>query len=210
MNSYSSATANAANYKFYTARSIVSNGYNRFDWDFRLLADSLNLQSAVDSAGNLSTDPSGNITVKFSKDIRKEDGNRLLRLRISVASSNGTTGANQDLYVVFLKVNNEDPRINNEVTYSGLMNPVSGILGTKCIKCHNSVLFNGGYDITDYELMMSRQIVIPFDIMSKMYRRTNSQDPINFGLSPMPANGGLSATDRDLIANWILSGAKDN
>jgi hypothetical protein len=207
------ATANAANYKFYTARGIVSNGYNRFDWDFKVLSDSLNLISTADSAGNLSSNPTGNVTVKFSRDIRKESGNRLLRLRITVASTNGTTtgaGANQDLYVVFLKVNNEDPKINNEVTYSGLMNPVSGILGTKCIKCHNSVLFNGGYDITDYELMISRGILKPGDTTSLMYRRTNSQDPINYGLSPMPANGGLSDTDRELIRQWILSGAKNN
>jgi len=194
-------------------REVSSNGYNRFDWDFRLLADSLNLMSTTDASGNLSSNPTGNITAKFSRDIRKEDGNRLLRLRITLASANGTTtgaGAKQDLYVVLLKVNNEDPRINNEVTYSGLMNPVSGILGTKCIKCHNSVLFNGGYDITDYELMLSKKILIPFDTTSLMYRRTNSQDPINFGLSPMPANGGLSDTDRDLIRQWILTGAKNN
>lgn len=214
LNSYSTATSNAANKKFYTARSIVGIGYNRFDWDFRMVSDQLNLQSAVDASGNMIADPFGNVTVKFSKDIRKEDGNRILRLRIGLATSNGTltgTGARQDIYVVFLKVNNPDP--GYELTYSDLMNPVSGILGTKCIFCHNSVLFNGGYDITDYERMIERQILIPFDPMSKMFRRTNSEDEINEGLSPMPANGGLSdeiGGERDQIRKWILNGAKNN
>ena len=213
VNNYSGATSNAANRKFYTARSIVNGGYNRFDWDFRVISDSLNLVSSTDAGGQLIPDPQGIVTLRFSKDIRKEDGNRLLRLRITVSSPNGTTsgaGAQQDLYVVILKVNNPDPTIENEVTYSGLMNPTSGIIGTKCIKCHNSVLFNGGYDIADYEQMISRGILIPGDPMSEMYRRTNSQDPINIGKSPMPANGGLSPEDRDLIKQWILSGAKNN
>lgn len=220
MQTYSSATNNAANFKFYTARSVTgSGGYNRFDWDFKFINGSLNLQSQVDGSGNLIPDPKGNITIKFSKDIRKEAGNRLLRIRLSTESANGTTtgtGAVSEVYVVFLKVNNPDPKANYETSFSGLMNPQTGILGTKCIKCHNSVLFNGGYDITDYEQMTyqdpitGKAVLIPFDIMSEMYRRTNAGDDINLGKSPMPANGGLSPEDRALIADWILNGAKNN
>jgi len=206
------ATNTPANKKFYTARSIVGAGYNRYDWDFRMVSDQLNLQSSVDAAGNYSLNPSGQVEIKFSKDVRKEDGNRVLRLNLQLSTSNGTltgAGALSTIYVVFLKVNNPDP--GYDVTYSGLMNPTTGILGTKCIKCHNSVLFNGGYDITDYDQMISRRILIPNDSMSLMFRRTNSQDPINEGLSPMPANGGLDdLTERPKIREWILNGAKNN
>ncbi|MCC2679581.1 MAG: hypothetical protein K0R29_2157 [Pseudobdellovibrio sp.] len=206
------ATNTPANKKFYTARSIVGAGYNRYDWDFRMVSDQLNLQSSVDAAGNFSLNPSGQVEIKFSKDVRKEDGNRVLRLNLQLSTSNGTltgAGALSTIYVVFLKVNNPDP--GYDVTYSGLMNPISGILGTKCIKCHNSVQFNGGYDITDYDQMISRRILIPFDSMSLMFRRTNSQDPINEGLSPMPANGGLDdLTERPKIREWIINGAKNN
>lgn len=204
---------NSANRKFYTARSIVGTNYNRFDWDFRLISDQLNLQSAVDASGSLVPNPTGKIRIKFSKDERKEDGNRVLRLGITLSSSNGIltgTGAVQTLYVVFVKVNNPEPGYD-EITYSSLMNPLSGTLRTKCINCHNSVAFNGGYDITDYEQMISRGILIPFDENSLMFRRTNSQDESNKGLSPMPANGGLDdLVERPNIRNWILKGAKNN
>ncbi len=216
LNAYPGAS-NQANKKFYTARSIVGNGYNRFDWDFRFVKDQLNLQSAVNSGNVLIPDPAGKVTVKFSKDIRKEDGNRILRLKLSLATSNGTLTQPQGspsipldtIYVVFLKVNNPDP--GYDVTYSKLMNSTTGLLGTKCIACHNSVLFNGGYDITDYDQMISRGILIPNDPMSLMFRRTNSQDKINEGISPMPANGGLDdLTERPKIREWILNGAKNN
>ena len=210
----SSATGTVANMKFYNARPIVgASGYNRFDWDFKIVSDSLSLISAQDAGGNLIANPSGNITIKFSKDVRYENANRLLRIRISTPSTNATVagaGAVSEVYVVFLKVNNPNPKDNFEVSYSELMNPTTGILGTKCIKCHNSINFNGGYDITDYEQMISRGILIPNDTNSLMYRRTNASDPSNIGLSPMPANGGLSDTDRQNIANWITSGAKNN
>ena len=203
------ATSTALNMKFKRARGLAGTSFNRYDWDFKFTTDSVNL---------VGINPIQNIVVEFSKDIRSETANRLLRLQIVLASDNADlTKSPQIIYVVVLKVNNPLP-INNEVTFSSLMK-TNGLLNTKCVLCHNSKDLNGGYDMTNYNMMLSKNIVVPADLdstgtaplQSKMYRRTNANDPINFNLTPMPLKGGLDATfERPLIEAWIRAGAKNN
>lgn len=201
------STNTTANMVFKQARNQLG-VLNRFDWDYRITVDSANL---------LGTDPIKKVSLDFSKDIRKESANRILRLQIQLASANAdVTTLPQTVYVVILKVNNAAP-INNETTFSSLMKN-NGLLASKCVLCHNSRDLNGGYDMTNYQMMLDKGIVVPADfdptgtapLQSKMYRRTNANDPINFNLTPMPLIGGLDVDQRALIESWIRAGAKNN
>ena len=204
----SAAGADAANLQFKRARPIAGISFNRYDWDFKFKINSMNLSGRDDRKS---------IQLEFSDDIRKELVNRVLRLRINLASNNASTASGvQTVYVVIMKVNNP-ANINNEVTFSSLMKG-TGLLNGKCVTCHNSKDLNGGYDMTSYQMMLQKAIVVPADfdptgvapLSSKMYRRTNANDPINFNLTPMPLQGGLDGTERSLIEAWIRAGAKNN
>jgi hypothetical protein len=201
------STSDAANLAFRRARSLAGTSYNRYDWDFKF-----NINSVTLSGLNAQK----SVQVNFSNDIRKEVANRVLRLRVNVVSSNATVSSSSMVYVVILKVNN--PAVTaGEVTFASLMRG-TGLLNAKCVFCHNSKDLAGGYDMTDYQMMLSKGIVVPADfdptgvapMQSKMYRRTNANDPINFNLTPMPLQGGLDVDQRSLIEAWIRAGAKNN
>ncbi|MBK7961938.1 MAG: hypothetical protein IPK04_12520 [Bdellovibrionales bacterium] len=64
--------------------------------------------------------------------------------------------------------------------------------------------------MTDYQLMLTRGILIPGDIQSKMYRRMNELDRVLSGLTPMPIDGSLDYRYIAPVSEWILNGAKNN
>lgn len=184
--------------KFALARSVVGNTFNRYDWDYNLPTTSMTLGGSESRRA---------FSVDFSKNLRREE-NRILTLRLDIASSTARLGSQDLIYVVIRKADNPAPALG-EITFSDLMNP-TGILNLNCVKCHNSRDNNGGYDMTNYDLMISRGVLIPGDKMSKMFRRMNATDPGNVNLTPMPVDRFMSVDKIDAVSEWILKGAKNN
>ena len=198
------------NLQFKKARLVTDGGdYNRFDWDYKVITNSFNLF--------LASGQRKNAVIRFSTDIRRET-NRVLRLRVNVMSNNGKVSTtNNDMYVIILKAGNPAPA-TGEVTFSSLMLPGTGTLGLNCVKCHNSRDLNGGYDMTNFDLMLSKRVIIQDAANpdyaadnSKMFNRMNPDYPGNVNLSPMPLDGYLTNDQLvDLVRQWIRSGAKNN
>lgn len=180
------------------ANSIVGTTYNRFDWDYKSISSSVRFKPG---------ETQKSIQLQISKDIRYES-NKLIVLTIDNPGNGLVIGGKNKLYIAVEKMKNPQP-ISGEITFSKLMMS-NGILGYNCVKCHNSKDRNGGYDMTDYELMRSKGIIIPGNIESKMYYRMNPASPNYLGTSPMPLDGALDIATRKSVEQWILSGAKNN
>ncbi len=182
---------------FGLARSVVGTTYNRYDWDYKIL------QNTVSFAYGEQTKV---LRVTFSKDIRREK-NRILTLSIASILGPVLIGTNEHTNFVINKYNNpvSDPNI---LSFSDLMNPQSGILGQNCVKCHNSKDTAGGYDMTDYQMMIDRRVLIPRDVASKMYVRMHPNP--EFLAKPMPQDGFLTQSKILEVEKWLLDGAKNN
>ena len=206
------------------ARSVVGTSYNRFDWDYKFKNTAFNL---------IGLNPTKTIEIKFSTDIRLET-NRLFVIKLIRASSNVDLGPNILKYFVIKKISNPQPAFL-EVTYSSLL-ASKGPITLNCIGCHNSRDLQGGYDVTDYQLITTptedkpMPVVnlndainyatwladtdpnkAPFRALSKMYKRINADDPDNANLTPMPVDGFITdAKVIERVEKWILSGAKNN
>ncbi|MGZ3724189.1 MAG: hypothetical protein ACXWQQ_00225 [Pseudobdellovibrio sp.] len=193
----------AAELSFKQARAVTGTSYNRFDWDFKFASNSFNL---------LGASPSQTATVHFSSDERREN-NRVLRLTITVLSNNATV-TTQTAYVIIYKADNRDALGAGEVTFSSLMRS-TGTLGLNCVKCHNSRDLNGGYDMTNYDLMVTKGVLVPSPVVSvaetsKMFNRMNPNFVGNETLSPMPLDGFLTDPYIQLVRQWIDEGARNN
>jgi hypothetical protein len=181
---------------------LGNNGQNRFDWDYRL---------AIGSTTSLNFKPdqkTASFEIVFSDDERF-DVDKVLR--VSLGTPLGATLAP----ISSLKVNL--PNYNAEYTggaptFNLLMKSTS-VLGKHCVQCHNSVQKQGGYDMTDYEDMKTRGIIIPGDLVGnnhKMFRRMNADAPNLEQLQSMPLNGFRPRSEVDLVNQWILDGARNN
>ncbi|MBX9766146.1 MAG: hypothetical protein K2X47_02655, partial [Bdellovibrionales bacterium] len=180
------------------ARSIVGTNYNRFDWDYKF-----NATSVVFGLG----DTQKTVRIFFSKDIRKEN-NRLFTLQIDANLINAQRGAQSKINFVIDKMSNPTPPVNVP-TFTQLMQS-SGVLGFNCVKCHNSRDLNGGYDMTNYALMISKGVVVPNSVDSLMYSRMNPSSPAYQFNSPMPIEGALPVEYRKEVETWLLNGAANN
>lgn len=199
------------------ARSVVGTTYNRFDWDYKF-----NQTSALFSIG----ESTKTLQVITSKDIRHE-ANRILTLKLSVGIGNATVGTAQ-VHILFNKRKNPVPG-PTDITFSKLMNSTNGILLFKCGNCHNSNPGEqqGGFDIANYELMVTQGVLKPGqDYMtinpttgdvtktyaSKLFKRMNPQDPESGSyLTPMPRDKYLDYdTEISYVERWILNGALNN
>jgi hypothetical protein len=199
------------------ARSIVGTTYNRFDWDYQFTQ-----ASGLFSVGETTK----TVQIKTSKDIRYE-GNRILTLKITVGLGNATIGSNSQVNILFDKRKNPIPG-NTDITYSKLMNSSNGILLYKCGNCHNSnpTQQQGGFDIANYDLMVSQGVLKPGQdhqtidgsgnviktYASKLFKRMNPQDPDSgCYLTPMPRDKYLDYdTEISYVERWILNGALNN
>jgi hypothetical protein len=151
---------------------------------------------------------SKSIAVKFSKDIRRED-NRLLILDIDdalVGAEKGSAGSKEFL---ISKADNPLPPAGAP-TFTQLMNTSSGVLGINCLKCHNSVQLNGGFDLANFDLLIQNSIVIPGSIESKMYYRMNPSAPGYQNNNSMPLDGALPVLERREVEAWIRAGGLNN
>lgn len=183
------------------ARSVVgpTGTFNRFDWDYRFTSTAITFDPGQTTKS---------LTIFFSKDIRKE-GNRLLTMQIDSNLIGAQRGSVYKAYYVFNKMANPTP--NPAIpTFTELMNPSTGILGLHCVSCHNSVNFEGKYDITDYQGMIDKKVVVPFQVESKMYIRMNPSSPQFDTTRQMPRNRPLDVELRKEVEAWILNGAPNN
>lgn len=189
---------NTNNTRFNRARSTDGGSFNRFDWDYKLINPSFTL---------LGNNAFAEFEVEFSGDIRREN-NRILRLRLENLSGNGNIG-NGEIAVIIHKAENENALANGEMTYSALMR--TGTLKNYCLECHNSRDLNGGYDVTNYQLMVRNGVLdLSNPINSKMFNRMNPNYPGNATLAPMPRDGYLPDAEIDPVRRWIQAGAKNN
>lgn len=185
--------------KFYRARSVVGMTYNRYDWDYKFKTSSVTF-----AAGEISK----TIRVQISKDKRFEN-NRLLSLQLDAGWGGAIIGNKKMIHIPFNKIVN--PQSNGLTRFQDLMTPGTGILVTNCIRCHNSVKREGGYDITNYEEMLANKVLIPGNSQSKMYMRITTSNNSNAGLQPMPLDtGSISLDDALTVRDWIINGAKND
>ncbi len=180
-------------------------GLNRFDWDYRVdstTSTSLNFKPYQKSAS---------FNLIFSDDLRP-DSDKVLRLSLG-SPLGGVLGANSKLVISLPNYNPPADPNATAPTFAQLMNPKAGVLGLNCVKCHNSVQRQGGYDMTDYQDMKSRGIIVPGNMdpnAHKMFRRMNADAPNLEGLQSMPLDGFRPRDEVDLVNQWILDGAKNN
>lgn len=194
------------------ARNDNGTTFKRFNWDYKLSTSSFSFEPGQTSK---------TITIRTAKDIRYEL-NRVLTIRLEPGlGSIQVPDATSRARIVFEKVLNPVPA-NGEMTYSKLMD--GGTLYKTCTECHNSVKRDGGYDIQDYELMISsnKQILVPgadsvtYDAnfnkivtaVSLMYRRTLPQFTPESLL--MPRLKTLTPAEYNDLEDWLTSGAKNN
>ena len=180
-----------------TANSHVGSTFNRFDWNYKFASPYF-----VVPAGQTTS----RFYLKISKDLRNER-NRVLQLKLSPSIFSGITFEN-DVNILFRKSLNPiaDP---SSMTYANLMDRRFGILGLNCVKCHNSVDMGGGYDMTDYDMMVSRGVINLQNLsQSKMFIRMDPQ--LGNLAKPMPLDGFLINEKVLEVKKWILNGAKNN
>lgn len=208
-NALGASLQNINNTRFNKARSrddtiIIrnSNGDNIpvkiFDWDFKIINPTFTL---------LGNNAFVDIEIEFSGDIRREN-NRVLRLQLESLSDFGTI-ANGEVYVIIHKAENENALAAGEMTFSALMR--TGTLRVSCLECHNSTELNGGYDVSNYKLMVTNGVLdLVNPINSKMFNRMNPNYLGNETLAPMPRDGYLPDAEINPVRRWIQSGAKNN
>lgn len=194
------------------ARSVVGSSFNRFDWDYKLNANSFSFEPG---------ETTKSFKIRTSKDIRSEE-NKVLTLRLEAGiGSIQVVAANSVARIAYNKIMNPVPS-NGQMTYTKLLN--GGTLDKTCTECHNSTKRDGGYDIRDYELMISsnKQILVPgqdrvvYDAdfnkivtaVSLMYRRTLPQFTPESLL--MPRLKTLTPAEYNDVENWLANGAKNN
>lgn len=169
-----------------------------FDWDFRILNPTFTL---------LGQDAFVDIEIEFSGDIRREN-NRLLRLQLESLSSFGRI-VNGEISIIIHKADNDNALARGEMTFSSLMR--TGTLRVSCLECHNSTELNGGYDMSNYKLMVTNGVLdLNNPINSKMFNRMNANYNRNNNLAPMPRDGVLSTPEYQAVERWIQAGAKNN
>lgn len=167
---------------------------DRWNWDY-----SVDTLAVVFAPGETRK----SLIFKISHDQRDEPDEKI-RLEISSAVNAVRNAATQS--AIFTIVDDDGPANPEVPTFSGLMQS-GGILFSNCLECHNSVDNRGGYNLSDYDLMIENGVLIPYDVNSKMFLRMNAVVP---GLRPMPLGGLLREDLRSQVENWILNGAKND
>lgn len=205
------ACPNVNSPKVELARSVVGATFNRFDWDYKLEGTSYSFSPG---------ETSKTVVIKTARDVRYE-ANRILVIKLeagvgSISIPETTSMAR----IAFNKIINPVPA-PNQITFSKLM--AGGTLYKTCTECHNSVKRDGGYDIQDYELMVSgnKQILVPgadsisyvngnkvVNPVSLMYRRTLPAFTPESLL--MPRLKTLDEDQYNELEDWLTRGALNN
>lgn len=167
---------------------------DRWDWDYSV--DTL----AVVFAPGETVKP---ISIRVANDERDEPNENVpLTITSVVNAKKSATAANAIVTIT----DDDAPYTGTAPTRTQLMQ-TTGILFQNCMECHNSDDNRGGYNLSDYDLMISTGVLVPGDVSSKMFVRMNSEVS---GIRPMPLNGLLDSTLRRQVERWILDGARNN
>lgn len=173
---------------------------DRWDWDFKIDNSAVVFEPGVTVA---------TIRVQIANDQRKEANEILpLEIRSLVAATRSPTNGK-----VIVTINDDDAPADPEIpTFSQLMRKGAsdgggGVLFDYCFRCHNSFDNRGGYNLSDYDLMINNGVLVPYQKSSMMFRRMNEEIP---GLRTMPLDGLLPTDKRRLVELWILNGAKND
>ncbi|OQW47271.1 MAG: hypothetical protein A4S09_15875 [Proteobacteria bacterium SG_bin7] len=147
------------------------------------------------------------LKIKVVQDSRDEL-NEILHLKIDPTKLSGLRAAStlQDFRLTI--VDEDAPYSGTALTYTSLMSN-GGILANECLRCHNSVLNRGGYDITNYEQLIRKAILRPGDPANSIMFLRMDADNIP-GLDPMPLTGLIDPAQRFDVKQWILQGALNN
>lgn len=175
-------------------------GKNRFNWDYKIMSPM--------SITFLPGERTKYIDVIFSDDER-DDITKTLTLKL--ADPLGAVLGAQSTLVITIPDYNPAPT-GTAPTFAQLMSS-GGILEMNCVRCHNSVEMQGGYDMTDYRLMVTKGIIVPGDLTPnnhKMFRRMNPDAPGTGTITPMPLDGFLTQDLTIFVEEWIKAGAKNN
>jgi hypothetical protein len=183
------------------AKSVLGpSGKNRFDWDYKIITP-LNLTF---NPGDLEKE----IDIVFSDDLRDDPDKTLI---LSLVDPFGAALGTNTKHIVSLPDYNPAPS-DGHITLAELMNP-GGVLESNCVRCHNSIDKQGGYDMTDYQMMVNKGVIVPGNSdpnAHKMFRRMNP-DAANVGsITPMPLKGYLSQDQTIIVEDWFVGGAKNN
>ncbi len=180
------------------ARNKVNYANSGYLWDFQFIDGKTVSFKSLETTAKL--------RLRFSGNIRKEATNRILALYLKSPLLADEVKASRK-YFVFEKIYNPDPPPPpaEVLSYSYLLSS-NGVFGQYCVKCHNAVLKNGGYDITDYDVMIQKSVLVPGSLTSKIFRRMND-DPEFRNLQPMPLDGYRPFEERAVVKDWIEYGA---
>lgn len=178
---------------------LDASGRSRFNWDYRFNS-SLNVTF-------LPGETKKYVEIIFSDDLR-DDVTKTLTLNLTDPFG-GSLGTQSSVVITLPDYN---PAPDGSITFAQLMNP-GGILEMNCVRCHNSLDRQGGYDMTDYQEMVNKGVIIPGNLTPnnhKMYRRMNPDAPNAGTITPMPLDGFLTQDLTLIVESWIRSGAKNN
>lgn len=181
------------------ARSIIGDTGNRFDWDYQFQTYTIVF---------LPGETRKVVSLRFSKDTRREE-NRLLTLKLEMGLGQASLGTAREKHVLIEKIRNPIPT-PGIARFQDLMRPGTGILAVNCMQCHDSVKKEGGYDLTNYDEMVARGVLVPGSSASKMFRRINPLDPNWSNLQPMPRTGPMDDAYIRAVQAWIEAGAPNN
>jgi hypothetical protein len=175
-------------------------GKNRFDWDYKIISPM--------GVTFLPGETTKYIEIVFSDDQRDET-NKTLTLKL--ADPFGAALGTNSTIVISIPDYNPAPS-GPAPTFAQLMSP-GGILEMNCVRCHNSIEKQGGYDMTDYRMMVTKGVIVPGDLTPnnhKMFRRMNPDAPGAGTITPMPLDGFLTQDLTIFVEDWIKAGAKNN
>jgi hypothetical protein len=181
------------------ARSIVGDSGNRFDWDYQFQTNTIVF---------LPGETRKTISIRFSRDIRREE-NRLLTLRLEMGLGRASLGSVREKNILIEKIRNPIPT-PGVARFQDLMRPGTGILAVNCMQCHDSTRREGGYDLSNYDEMVARGVLVPGSSASTMFRRINPLDPSWANLQPMPRTGPMEDAYIRAVQAWIEAGAANN
>lgn len=173
---------------------------DRWDWDYSTESSAVVFDAGVTVA---------TIRIKVANDQRDEPDETI---KLTIRSIVNAT-KNPALSDLTITIADDDAAPNPVIpTFSQLMRQgpsegSGGVLFDYCLRCHNTVDNRGGYNLTDYDLMINNGVLVPGDNQSMMFRRMNEDIP---GLRTMPLDGLLPSAKRREVEMWILNGAKND
>ncbi|MEZ5016946.1 MAG: c-type cytochrome domain-containing protein [Flavipsychrobacter sp.] len=120
----------------------------------------------------------------------------------------GTTSCKHDAYEAKI-VNYDTNTTNTQVDTPSFRGDIFPIFQTSCASaggCHNTTSQRAGYEFSSYETSVAKGIVKGKAEDSKIYQTIITTDPTRL----MPPGAPLLPKQKELVRDWINTGAPDN